>query len=429
MQQITNSSSIEMLTPDRIRELMGKDIEFCAFVLRIRKASGITFVMLRLGKYIYQSVYIAEICKNGLSNICDGAYIKVNSRVKEEKRAEYGFELTLMDFEPISVPMTDYPLNVSQPVLGCTIDDNIKNRPIALRHPREFAIMQIYDAIRYSFGEFMRKNGFTGIATPQISAETQQDNDYIKIKYFGENAVLNKSPKLYKKLCVSAMDRVYETGKGYCGRNKNCAYILNEFTRLDFELSYTDIKGVMTVLISALNYITDTLKCDYADELNLLGAKLPSVGTVCEMTFDEAIAILGKTDSFKELDPTDRAKICAYATENHNSDMIFISEYPSDGAFCHYTNGKADSFLLLYKGLEIAKGEMGIYDYDEQLRRFEELNIDPSQYKVLTDTLKCGMPPHGGGAIGVERFMMKLLDLENIRYASLFPRDLHYLKP
>ncbi|MNP26394.1 Asparagine--tRNA ligase [compost metagenome] len=87
------------------------------------------------------------------------------------------------------------------------------------------------------------------------------------------------------------------------------------------------------------------------------------------------------------------------------------------------------SFDLIYKGLEITTGGQRIHDYDMLAANIRKFGLNPEDFGFYLDSFKYGMPPHGGFAIGLERLTLKILDLENIREATLLPRDLKRLEP
>jgi aspartyl/asparaginyl-tRNA synthetase len=87
------------------------------------------------------------------------------------------------------------------------------------------------------------------------------------------------------------------------------------------------------------------------------------------------------------------------------------------------------SFDLLFRGLEITTGGQRIHDYNMQLEKMRRMNLDPADFESYLMAHKYGMPPHGGLGIGLERLTMKLLNLKNVREASLFPRDINRLVP
>ena len=87
------------------------------------------------------------------------------------------------------------------------------------------------------------------------------------------------------------------------------------------------------------------------------------------------------------------------------------------------------SFDLLFKVLDITTGGQRIHDYQEQLDKMHAQGLDPEDFKYYLEAHKYGLPPHGGLGIGLERLVMKLLGLSNVRQASMFPRDINRLLP
>jgi nondiscriminating aspartyl-tRNA synthetase len=87
------------------------------------------------------------------------------------------------------------------------------------------------------------------------------------------------------------------------------------------------------------------------------------------------------------------------------------------------------SFDLIYKGLEITTGGQRIHDYEMLKENIRKFGFNPDDYGFYVESFRYGMPPHGGLAIGLERMTMKILNLDNIREATLLPRDMKRLEP
>ena len=426
MERIDSAELSRFLSPDDIEAVYGGDISICGCVHKIKNAGGFYFVMLRTGRYIYQTVYTSG-CKGDFAALCEGAYVRINGVVKKEERAPYGFEITLSSFEILSAPKEAYPLPVSANHLGVSIETSMENRHTSLRHPEERAVFKINEGVVSAFRLFMLENGFTEIHTPKITALNTDDKHVFKLKYFGENACLAKSPTLYKQSCVAVFDRVFETGHAYKADKHNSPRHLNEFMRLDFEMAFIDgLHDIMAMETAMLKFIISHLKEHYRHEINMLEADIPDISTIPSVTFSEAMEILGKSRRQYDLDPTDEVKLCKWAHEKHSSEFIFVEKLPAQKRPVYTMRLKEDdtlteSFVLLHRGMEISTGGQSIHDY------YEMLNID--EQSAYLGVLRYGMPPHGGMRLGLERFVMKLIGLENIRQASLFPRDMHHLKP
>lgn len=436
MQQISGKELISEVTLDDLQKAVGGSITFCACVHKIRKMSGFAFVILRTGRYILQSVYEPDKCHDELDSISMGSYIEITGDVREESRANYGYEITLTGFKVLSKPAAEYPLHVSDRKLGCTLDTNLSNRSVALRHPHERAIFRIAEGIVTGFRDFMLSQNFTEIHTPKICAASAEGGANIfKLQYFGQDAVLAQSPQFYKQTCVAFFDRVFEIAPVYRAEKHNSARHLNEYIGLDFEMGFIkDMTDVMQMETAMLKHVVKHIEENYKAELEMLNAKLPVINEIPAVTFFEALDILGKSRNQFDLDPSDEVKLCEYAKEKYGSEFIFITRFPGAKRPFYAMDTPedpklAESFDLLFRGLEITTGGQRIHDYNMQVEKLARYNIQPEELESYLMIHKYGMPPHGGLGIGLERLTMKMLGLENIKQASLFPRDLHHLDP
>lgn len=436
MQTIDGSQLINEITLDDLKNAAGGSITFSACVHKLRKMSGFSFIILRTGRYILQSVYKSSDCEGSFEQLCEGAYIKITGTVKEEIRANYGYEITLSSFTVLSVPAEEYPLHVSGKKLGCSVETSMTHRSVALRHPEQKAVFKISEGVVSAFREFMLSQNFTEIHTPKIvAAGAEGGANIFKLKYFNKDAYLAQSPQFYKQTCVAFFDRVFEIAPVYRAEKHNSTRHLNEYIGLDFEMAFIDdMHDVMSMETAMLKYMVDYLEKNYSREIELLDAQLPVINDIPSVTFFEALDILGKSHNQFDLDPTDEVKLCEYAKNHFNSEFIFVEKFPGLKRPFYAMDSKddpklAESFDLIFRGLEITTGGQRIHDYAEQLAKLKRYNIDPSELGVYTDIHKYGMPPHGGLGIGLERIVMKLLGLDNIRQASLFPRDIHHLDP
>jgi nondiscriminating aspartyl-tRNA synthetase len=133
--------------------------------------------------------------------------------------------------------------------------------------------------------------------------------------------------------------------------------------------------------------------------------------------------------SEKDLEPEDEKEIAKWASEIYGSDFVTITHYPTKKRAFYTAPDPVDpefslSYDLLFKGLEILSGSLRINDYDELVNAIKDRGMDPKNFEMYLQAFKYGMPKEGGFSFGLERITMKLLDLKNVREASLFPRDM-----
>lgn len=428
---LTKTFTLDMLK-------IGEKIEFSACVHKIKKMSEFAFVLLRTGRYVLQSIYEKNICLSSLNDINQGCYVNIKGIVKEDKRSKLGAEIQLTDIQLLSSPKEDYPLRVSDKKLGCSLDINLLNRVVSLRNPVERAVFKIAEGVCDAYRTFMLKENFTEIHTPKIvTAGAEGGANIFKLKYFGKDAYLAQSPQVYKQTCVAFFDRVFEIGAVYRAEKHNTPRHINEYIGLDYEMGFINsMYDIMNVETALMKYLVEHLAKNYAFELDILGATLPLVNDIPVITFDEAIDIVtkGKGSKKHDLDPNDEIELSKYALEKYNSDFLFVTHYPSAKrpfyAMDDPENPKqALSFDLLCRGLEITTGGQRVHNYDELVAKMLARGMNPDDFEQYLNIFKYGMPPHGGLGIGLERVVMKFLDLKNVKQASLFPRDINHLDP
>lgn len=416
---------------------IGNDIEIKACVHKIRNMGGISFVVLRTGRYLVQTVYSSE-CPDSINGIKEGCFVKVCGTVTQNDKGFYGIEIILKSIQLISKPAQEYPLHVSQKKLGCSLDVNLDNRSVSLRNAYERAIFKMQEGIVSGFREFMIDNGFTEIHSPKIVAQGAEGGANIfHLEYFDKPAFLNQSPQFYKQTAVAFFDRVFEIAPVYRAEKHATSRHINEYIGLDFEMGYIDsMYDVMAMETAMLKHVMDVLRRDYKNEIELLDADIPVISDIPCVTLLEAKEILGNKGSGNKLDlePEDEVMLCEYAKKTFNSDFIFVTHFPSSKPPFYAMDSKEDprlayKFDLLYRGLEITSGGQRIHDYDEQVAKMKRQGLNPDDFKYYLEAHKYGLPPHGGLGIGLERLLMKTLNMSNIRQTSMFPRDINRLLP
>lgn len=417
---------------------IGKDITLSCCVYKIRNMSEFSFIVVRTGRYLIQTIYSKENCKDSIDGLKEGFFVNITGTVTENEKGYNGIELVLKEIELISAPAEEYPLHVPNKRLGCTLDINLNNRSVSLRNAYERAIFKLQEGVCNGFREFMLKENFTEIHTPKIVAQGAEGGSNIfHLEYFDKPAFLNQSPQFYKQTAVAFFDRVFEIGSVYRAEKHATSRHINEYIGLDFEMGYIDsMYDVMAMETAMLKYVMEYLKENYAHEIEILEAEIPVIKEIPCVTLLEAKEILGNKGSKNKLDlePEDEVAICEYAKKEFDSDFIFVTHFPSSKPPFYAMNSKEDprlayKFDLLFRGLEITSGGQRIHDYNEQLEKMKAQGLNPDDFKYYLEAHKYGLPPHGGLGIGLERLVMKIIGAQNVRSCSMFPRDINRLLP
>jgi nondiscriminating aspartyl-tRNA synthetase len=241
-------------------------------------------------------------------------------------------------------------------------------------------------------------------------------------------------------MMVGVFDRVFETAPVFRAEKHNTKRHLNEYTSLDFEMGYIDdFTDIMAMETGFLQYTMKLLGEKYQTELDILGITLPNVERIPQVRFDEAKnRVAEKYDrQFRnpfDLEPEEEVLIGQYFKEEYDSDFVFVTHYPSKKRPFYAMDDPEDetftlSFDLLFRGLEITTGGQRIHDYNKLMEKIEKRGMETEGMEHYLSAFKHGMPPHGGLGIGLERLTMQLIGEDNVREATLFPRDLSRLEP
>ena len=366
----------------------------------LRDLGGVTFLTLRTREGLIQCV-----CPRRPEGVREECAVSVSGLLRPEPRAPGGAELAEAQCTVLSWPAAPPPVPLS------------KKSPL-------------------SQGE-----GFTDIHTPKLGrAGAEGGSSQFRLDYFGRKAVLAQSPQLYKQAMVGVFERVYEIGPVFRAEKHATQRHLNEYTSLDLEMgflhSFTDL---MALEQGFLRRLVALLRQEYAGELALLGAELRDAEHIPAVRFDEAKRLAAEAYGYAirepyDLEPEEEQHIGRYAKEVWGSDFVFVTHYPGRKRPFYTMDDPEDprytlSFDLLFRGMEITTGGQRIHNYGQQVEKLKARGMEPEDFSGYLLFHKHGAPPHGGLGIGLERLTIQLCGLDNIRRASLFPRDRTRLEP
>ncbi len=429
---------LEELMQGTIRE--DERISLKGAIHTIRDMGDIVFVVLRRREGLFQCIYEKSKVTD-FAKLKEAQTVKITGTIRSEQRAPHGFEILAEEVEIYSTPTKSMPLQISKWKLNTSLEAKLDYRAVALRNVRERAVFKIQEGITRGFRDYLYQEGFTEIHTPKLGAKSAEGGaNLFKLEYFHRPAILQQSPQFYKQMMVGVFDRVFETAPVFRAEKHNTKRHLNEYTSLDLEMGYIDsMDDIMDVETGFLKYTFELLKRDYAKELKMLAVELPEITEIPRVRFDEIKRKVSEKYDRKiknpyDLEPEEEALIGKYIKEETGSDFVFVTHYPSKKRPFYAMDDPADptytlSFDLLYKGLEITTGGQRIHKYDELIKKMETRNMEEEGMEDYLSVFAYGMPPHGGLGIGLERLTMELIGLENIRQATLFPRDQSRLVP
>ena len=365
---------------------------------------------------------------------------KVNKRPDKnivEGKLNGDLELEITGIETL-VRAEPLPFDMSAEGFNLDLTTELDHRALTLRHPRLRAIFKVQSVIIDSFREFMKSQDFFEFQAPAITPATAEGGaEVFQVDYFGKTAYLTQSPQLYKQIVMTAFERVFSVNKVFRAEPSATTRHITEFVSLDAEMGFIESwQDVRDMSEETVRWILRKLERTCADELTLLGATLPvMLEATPTLSLTEAQEkIFAKTGrdprGDKDLSSEDEQDICAIIKEETDSDFVYIYGYPTrQKPFYVYPNPENPEFNegmdLLCRGREWLSGGRRINEYAQLMDHVEKWGMDPAKVEMFLEAFRYGAPPEGGFAFGAERMTMQILELKNIREASMFPRDMN----
>jgi aspartyl-tRNA synthetase len=422
----------------------GDAVTVAGHVHEIRDLGGIAFLILRDTSGKIQVKFEKEEMADDLvaagTEVPRESAVSVTGRVEEEPRAPTGVEVVPEAVDVIARADTELPLDPSGKV-EAELSTRLDNRTLDLRREEPQAIFEIRSAMLDGVRDAFRAHDATEITTPKIVATgTEGGTELFPVTYFGREAFMNQSPQLFKQLMVgSELERVFEIGPIFRAEEHNTPRHLNEATSIDFESAYADAGEAMDVCEAVVRAAYETVADRCGDQLETLGLAGEFVVPVDEfprLTYEEAIDRVNATGALDEHlvwgdDLTTEAeKALGEAVGSH----YFVTDWPSEVKPFYIKDHDDDpelstGFDLMHPRLELVSGGQREHRYEQLIEGFRQQGLDPESFDYYTRMFRYGMPPHAGWAIGAERLLMTMLDLDNIREAVIFPRDRQRLSP
>ena len=426
-----------------LKEKVGQEVTLAGWVDIRRDHGKLIFIDLRDASGKVQMVVLPnhEEAHQTAQEIRPEWVIKVkglvNKRPEKMIKADQqngDIEIEVLEIEVLG-PAKEMPFD---PDTELNFDTYLDYLPLTLRGDRPKAIFKVQANIIRAFREFFNQEGFVEIQAPKLIGDDAEGGaNSFDIEYFGHTAHLAQSPQFYKQIMVGIFEKVFTTGNVYRAEKHSTSRHLNEYTSIDAEMGFiTDHTDVMKTENRLLKYIMDELKKCCQKEFDFMGTEIPTVlENIPALKLREAQEIIKKEtgeDYTQEpdLEPQNERWLCEYAKKEYGSDFIFITHFPmSKRPMYTYEDendqGYAKGFDLLFRGVEITTGGQRVHDYDQLVAAIKAKGLDPEKFTYYLQAFKYGMPPHGGFGMGLERLTAKLLGLENVKEATLFPRDLN----
>jgi nondiscriminating aspartyl-tRNA synthetase len=439
--ETTPTSAARVLAAD-LPAHVGRAVTVEGWLHRRRSLKSVTFLVLRDRTGLVQAVFTTPEQLAGVEGVGEESVCRVSGIATANSQAPGGVELTAPSVTVLSSPAAPPPFDLYRPTVPATLPTILDHAPVALRHPQLSAPHLIAAASVAGYRATLDGLGFTEIHTPKIvGSATESGANVFEIDYFGTRAYLAQSPQFFKQMMVGVFERVYETGPVFRAEPHDTARHLAQYTSLDAEFGFIeDHRDVLAVLREAIVGMLGAVRERAGAACSLLSVKLPEVPSrIPEIHFADAQELLAaQTDEDPrgepDLAPAHERWLSGWALREYGSEFLAVTGYPMRKRpfYTHPEPGRpeySNSFDLLFRGLELVTGGQRLHKYEDYVAALAARGEGTEEYAGYLQAFQHGMPPHGGFAVGLERWVARLIGVENVRLATLFPRDITRLSP
>ena len=416
------------------------EVVIMGWVASIRDHGNIQFIILRDMYGEIQITVKKSECSDSLFQLAkevkEHSSIGVRGKARPQEKAPNGAEIVPTEIRIFSIARKAAPFLVQSRTSTVGIDTRLDLRAVDLRRNYLGSIFRIRQTVLNSVRAFLSAEKFIEVNTPKmIATATEGGAALFPIFYYDREAFLAQSPQLYKEQLTMAFESVFEIGPIFRAEPSRTNRHLSEAISIDVERAFVDYNDIMSLLERMILNILDTLKEKNQDDLKYLQLQLPSTGTpFSKYSYSDIIDKLQEAGERIQWGDDITPQIMKSLKHEYLDDFYFIIDWPTSTKPFYIKPSTEDSricesFDLMYGVLEVSSGSTRINHKDQLIERMAKQGLKPEAFDYHLRVFDYGVPPHAGFGLGLERLMMALTKVENIRDVTLYPRDIDRLAP
>jgi nondiscriminating aspartyl-tRNA synthetase len=410
------------------------------WVASVRDHGNIQFIILRDTRGEIQITIKKGECSDPIfylaKEVKEHSSIGVRGKVRPQEKVPNGVEVVPIEIKAFSIAKKAAPFLVQGKTSTVGIDTRLDLRAVDLRRNYLGSIFRIRQSVLNSARAFLSEQKFIEVNTPKmIATATEGGAALFPIFYYDREAFLAQSPQLYKEQLTMAFESVFEIGPIFRAEPSRTNRHLSEAISIDVERAFVNYNDVMSLLEQLIVKIIDAIKEKNQEELEYLELRLPSLELpFSKYPYSDVIDKLQKAGESIQWGDDISPQIMKSIQHDQPEGFYFIVDWPTSTK-PFYTKPSAldnkvcESFDLMYGTLEISSGSTRINQKDQLVERIAKQGLKPEAFDYHLRVFDYGVPPHAGFGLGLERLMMALTKVENIRDTTLYPRDIDRLAP
>jgi asparaginyl-tRNA synthetase len=406
---------------------VGKSVNIRGWVYRKRESKDTIFIVIRDASGVIQcTVKRSSESWKDAERITIESAVSLSGKVKEDKRAPGGYEITVDKLEVIG-------LSEVFPIAKDQSERFLRDiRHLWLRSRKMNTIMKIRAEVLDFISEFFKRKSFIQVSPPMfISSAVEGGATLFELKYFDESMCLTQSAQLHLEVLIYSLEKVYCVAPSFRAEKSRTIRHLTEFWHVESEEAFSTLDDLMRLEEQLVSYVCQNTAKKCHKELEALGLDpkelLKIKAPFPKVSYNEAIESLHKK-GFKIQWGEDFGFNEERALAEDLAGPLFVYAYPKTlRAF--YVKAYPDkpdlvmsADMIVPRIGELSTGGARVDDKDELLQNLKTFDLRPEDYEWYVDLRRFGTVPHTGFGMGVERLLAWMLNLESIMDAIPFPR-------
>jgi asparaginyl-tRNA synthetase len=427
-----------------------------------RDSKGITFIELNDGSRFKSMQLVVEagaVPEETLKQVTTGSSIAATGALVQSPAKGQAVELKVASIHLYgAADAATYPLQKK----GHTLEFLREISHLRVRSNTFGAAFRVRNALTHAIHTFFQERDFLYVQTPIITTSdcegagqmfgvTTLDLQHPPLAadgtidwqqdFFSKPAYLTVSGQLEAEIFASAFSNVYTFGPTFRAENSNTPRHLAEFWMIEPEMAFYELEDNMHLAEEFLKYIIRYVLEHCREDLEFFNQFIEkSVLATLQQVAQASFGHITYTDAVQELKKSGRAwefpvewgndlqtEHERFLSEEIFKKPVIVTDYPKEiKAFYMRVNEDGKTVramdVLVPRVGEIIGGSQREERYDVLLPRLHDAGLDETAYWWYFDLRRYGSVPHSGFGLGLERMMMYLTGLKNIRDVIPFPR-------
>jgi asparaginyl-tRNA synthetase len=424
---------------EKIADFVNKQVEIRGWVYNKRSSGKIQFLLVRDGTGIIQGVATEEDTEpesfSLMSDLDQESSVIVRGKVREDKRAPIGYELSINSLEVVG-ESKNYPITPK----SHGVDFLLSNRHIWIRSSKQWAILRIRAEVVKAVEDYLWERGFLRFDAPIFTPSACEGTTTLfAVDYFGEPVYLSQSGQLYCEATAAAFGKVYCFGPAFRAEKSKTRRHLTEFWQVEPEIAYADIDDSIELASGMIEYVIKRVLVNRRRELEILERDISLIEHIKvpfpKIRYEEAVKKvneLGESMSFGEDFGAPQETVLGKSYET----PVVVTHFPRKikAFYMRKESGNEEvtlSFdILAPEGYgEIVGGGEREFEVEKLKKEIEERGLPEDAFKWYIDLRKYGSVPHAGFGLGIERTVAWICGTGHIRQTIPFPRTLGRVYP